>query len=70
MTLAAPALQRELGACAGADASEHMRIEIGNGPFEGDTGACNTEPVRAARGTAIELVLEHFPDRHLVSPPF
>lgn len=71
--LTAPEVVRLLSAdraCRDANATESMTLRVGAAEHAAATGACNDEPIMAARGVMIDLCSRYFPEHSLVSPPF
>lgn len=56
--------------CEGADQTETMEVHIAGRARRGATGACNDPPIQAVRKVMLDLTHRHFPDHHLISPPF
>lgn len=57
-------------ACSGANETEGMLVRIAGVEHGNATGYCNEAPIQAVRGVLLELARTHFPDNHLISPPF
>jgi hypothetical protein len=57
-------------ACADANLTETMLLSLDGRLHENATGHCNEAPIQTVRGVLLELVAQHFPGKHLISPPF
>ncbi len=71
--LTTPGVVRLLSAdrpCRDANATESMTLRVGATEHAATTGACNEEPIMAARSAMIDLCSQLFPEHSLVSPPF
>jgi hypothetical protein len=56
--------------CPDANDTESLLVRIAGTDHDADTGYCNDPPLLDARTAVQSLVRAHFPDHHLISPPF
>lgn len=57
-------------ACSGANETETMLVSVAGVEHRNATGYCNEAPIQAVRKVLLELASKHFPDNHLICPPF
>lgn len=57
-------------ACSGANETEGMRVIVAGVEHGNATGYCNEVPIQMVRKVLLELASRHFPDNHLICPPF
>jgi hypothetical protein len=56
--------------CSGANETETMMVDVDGAVHRNATGYCNDAPLQAVRKVLLDLSAAHFPDHHLISPPF
>lgn len=57
-------------ACSGANETEGMMVVVAGVEHRNATGYCNEAPIQEVRKVLLELASRHFPDNHLICPPF